>query len=60
MNDKWIERATDLGQEAIESAMCRAGVPPTDIDHIFFTAVTGIASPSIDAKPMRHPEFSAR
>ncbi len=50
MNDKWVERATDLGQEAIESALCQAGLAPTDIDHIFFTTVTGIASPSIDAK----------
>jgi alkylresorcinol/alkylpyrone synthase len=50
MNDKWIERATDLGEEAIESALCQASLAPTDIDHIFFTTVTGIASPSIDAK----------
>ena len=50
MNDKWIERATDLGQQAIESALCQAGLEPADIDHIFFTTVTGIASPSIDAK----------
>lgn len=50
MNDKWIERATDLGEEAIESALRRADLVPADIDHIFFTTVTGIASPSIDAK----------
>jgi alkylresorcinol/alkylpyrone synthase len=50
MNDKWIERASDLGQQAIESALCQAGLEPADIDHIFFTTVTGIASPSIDAK----------
>ena len=50
MNDKWIERASDLGQQAIESALCQASLEPTDIDHIFFTTVTGIASPSIDAK----------
>jgi len=50
MNDKWIERASDLGQQAIESALCQGGLEPTDIDHIFFTTVTGIASPSIDAK----------
>ena len=50
MNDKWIERATELGEEAVDSALCQAGLVPTDIDHIFFTTVTGIASPSIDAK----------
>src|SRR5208337_2718852 len=50
MNGKWIERAADLGEEAIESALGQAGLVPTDIDHIFFTPVTGIASPGIDAK----------
>lgn len=49
-NDRWIECATDLGQAAIESALCQAGLAASDIDHIFFTTVTGIASPSIDAK----------
>lgn len=49
-NDKWIERAAELGQEAVQSALDRAELSPTDIDHIFFTTVTGIASPSIDAK----------
>ena len=50
MNDKWIERATDLGEEAALSALSQAGLSPTDVDHIFFTTVTGIASPGIDAK----------
>ena len=50
MNDQWIERATDLGMEATESALAQAGLAATDVDHIFFTTVTGIASPSIDAK----------
>jgi len=49
-NDKWIERATELGMEATQSALTQAGLTPTDLDHIFFTTVTGIASPSIDAK----------
>jgi alkylresorcinol/alkylpyrone synthase len=49
-NDKWIERAAELGEEAVLSALARAGLSPIDIDHIFFTTVTGIASPSVDAK----------
>jgi alkylresorcinol/alkylpyrone synthase len=49
-NDKWIERAAELGEEAVSSALVRADLSPADIDHIFFTTVTGIASPSIDAK----------
>ncbi len=50
MNDKWVERAAELGEEAVSSALARAEMSPRDIDHIFFTTVTGIASPSIDAK----------
>jgi len=49
-NDKWIERAAELGEEAVRSALAQARLSPADIDHIFFTTVTGIASPSIDAK----------
>lgn len=49
-NDKWIEHAADLGEEAAMSALDRAGLSPADVDHVFFTTVTGIASPSIDAK----------
>lgn len=43
-NDKWIERAAELGEEAALSALGQAGLSPTDIDHIFFTTVTDIAS----------------
>src|SRR5271154_3025619 len=39
-NDKWIERATDLGEEAIASALDQAGFTPGSVDHIFFTTVT--------------------
>lgn len=49
-NDAWIEAATDLGAAAIRSALSQAGLAPADVDHIFFTTVTGVASPSIDAK----------
>src|SRR5208283_4977720 len=38
------------GMEAAESALAQAGLAATDVDHIFFTTVTGIASPSIDAR----------
>jgi alkylresorcinol/alkylpyrone synthase len=54
-NDKWIERAVELGGDAALSALTRAGLSPTEIDQIFFATVAGatvagIASPSIDAK----------
>ena len=49
-NDRWAERAAELGEEAILSALAQANLSPRDIDHFFFTTVTGIGAPSIDAK----------
>ncbi|MCU1307465.1 MAG: Chalcone and stilbene synthase-like protein [Acidobacteriaceae bacterium] len=49
-NDSWIEVAEELGEQSLCRALTRAGLEPTDINTIFFTSVTGIASPSIDAK----------
>src|SRR5260370_19223347 len=36
--------------EATQSTLAQSTLAPTDIDHIFFTTVTGIAPPSIDAR----------
>jgi alkylresorcinol/alkylpyrone synthase len=49
-NAAWIEAATDLGERAARQALERAGLEPRDVDAIFFSTVTGIASPSIDAR----------
>lgn len=49
-NEAWTHAATDLSESALQWALCRAGLEPRDVDHVFFTTVTGIASPSIDAK----------
>lgn len=49
-NDAWIEGALELGQRAITTALERVGLNPSDISAIFFTSVTGIAAPSIDAR----------
>jgi alkylresorcinol/alkylpyrone synthase len=50
MNDLWIQGAIELGEKAIRSALDQAGLEPADISAIFFTSVTGIACPSIDAR----------
>jgi alkylresorcinol/alkylpyrone synthase len=50
MNDLWIKGALELGQEAIRKALDHVGLEPSDISAIFFTSVTGIACPSIDAR----------
>ncbi|MCL2660780.1 MAG: type III polyketide synthase, partial [Acidobacteriaceae bacterium] len=49
-NDAWIAAAVDLGQKAVCSALNQAGVSPEDVSAIFFVSVTGICSPSIDAR----------
>lgn len=56
-NDAWIQGALDLGQEAITVALDRAGLTPADISAIFFTSVTGIAAPSIDARLVNLMKF---
>jgi alkylresorcinol/alkylpyrone synthase len=49
-NDAWIRVALDLGEEAAVTAIANAGLQPSDIDHIYFVTVTGIAVPSLDAR----------
>ncbi|GGG69825.1 type III polyketide synthase [Edaphobacter dinghuensis] len=49
-NDAWIKAAVELGQQAITKALDRVGLTPADISAIFFASVTGIASPTIDAR----------
>ena len=49
-NDAFIRVATELGEVALRRALDRAGLAATDLDHVFFVTVTGIATPSIDAR----------
>lgn len=61
-NDAWIEAAVTLGQQAIEAALrplSRAGkaITPADLSAIFFASVTGIASPTIDARLINRMPF---
>ena len=49
-NDAWIVAAVELGEKAITNALARVGLTPADISAIFFASVTGIASPTIDAR----------
>jgi alkylresorcinol/alkylpyrone synthase len=49
-NDHWIRVATELGQCAISRGLTSAGLDVRDIGALFFTSVTGISSPSIDAR----------
>lgn len=49
-NNHWIEVAQDIGQKALCGALARAGFAPQDLGAIFFVSITGISSPSIDAR----------
>ena len=49
-NRAWVTAAEELGSQALCRALTQAGLAPQDIDAIFFVSVTGVCSPSIDAK----------
>ena len=49
-NRAWFEVAEELGARAIESALADAALTAADIDALFVVSVTGIASPSLDAR----------
>jgi alkylresorcinol/alkylpyrone synthase len=49
-NDAWIRVATDIGEAALREALDGAGLLPQDLDALFFTTVTGVAAPTIDAR----------
>ena len=56
-NDAWIATALELGERAVAKALERARLRPEDVDALFFTTVTGVASPSIDARLMNRLPF---
>jgi alkylresorcinol/alkylpyrone synthase len=49
-NDAWIEVAEELAEQSLCKALTRASLSEKDVDAIFFVSVTGVASPSIDAR----------
>jgi len=51
-NDAWVRVALELGEEALSDALARARLSPADVDHLFFVTVTGLATPSIEARLM--------
>ena len=49
-NDAWIRVAQEVGERAVRDALERAGLGTEDVDCIIFVTVTGVATPSIDAR----------
>jgi alkylresorcinol/alkylpyrone synthase len=58
-NRAWIEGALELGERAIRCAMGRAGLDLSQIGALFFVSVTGVASPSIDARLINRMKLPA-
>jgi alkylresorcinol/alkylpyrone synthase len=48
-NALYVETAVKLGTEVTKRVLERAGLSPSDIDHVIFVSTTGISTPSIDA-----------
>ena len=59
-NDHWITVAQDLGGKAITNALTKTGLAPDEVDALFFVTVTGVATPSIDARLVNQLGFSPR
>jgi alkylresorcinol/alkylpyrone synthase len=49
-NDAWIRVAQEVGGAAVLDALERAGLAVGDVDALIFVTVTGVATPSIDAR----------
>ena len=49
-NQAWLRVAQEVGETAIRRALDAAGLAPTEVDALFSVTVTGVATPSIDAR----------
>ena len=59
-NNHWIECAQEVGGRALTAALEDAGLEPQELDAIYFVSVTGVASPSIDARLVNRLGLSRR
>ena len=59
-NNAWIECAQDLGQKALCQALAGVGLTPQEVDALFVVSVTGICSPSLDARLVNRMAMSPR
>lgn len=51
-NDAWIEVSQEIGAAAVRDAMEKASLSLDEVGSLIFVSVTGVATPSIDARLM--------
>jgi len=56
-NNAWIDFAVTLGEQAITNALAPLGLTAADVSAVFFASVTGISSPTIDARLINRLPF---
>jgi alkylresorcinol/alkylpyrone synthase len=49
-NDAWIRVAQEVGEAAVRDGLERAGLTAADVSAMIFVTVTGVATPSIEAR----------
>jgi alkylresorcinol/alkylpyrone synthase len=49
-NDAWIRVAQEVGAEAVRDALRRAGLTTDEVTALYTVTVTGVATPSLDAR----------
>ena len=49
-NDRYLEAALDVGEQALRGALDAAGLTGSNVDLLIVTSVTGVAVPSLDAR----------
>jgi alkylresorcinol/alkylpyrone synthase len=59
-NDAWIRVAQEVGAQAVLDGLERAGLSREEIAALIFVTVTGVATPSIDARLMNRLQLAPR
>ena len=59
-NDAWIRVAQEVGAQAVLDGLARAGLSREEIETLIFVTVTGVATPSIDARLMNRLQLPPR
>ena len=59
-NNAFIEAAQELGEQSLCHALARAGLGAGELDTLIVVSVTGIASPSVDARLVNRMGLSPR